>query len=133
MLGTSIVKAIATGKRPVQQNNISWSNLSLGKVALNQTKRKQKRQVLSPNIILCILKKVSLTITSGINQPPMNRIALKVDISTIEQYSPRKKNTKMMLECSVKKPATNSDSIKIKLYALPGPPGGGAGSVRTLR
>jgi len=54
--------------------------------------------------------KVSLTKTSGINHPPKNNIALKVDINTIEQYSPRKKNTNIIEECSVKYPATNSDS-----------------------
>lgn len=59
---------------------------------------------------LCILKKVSLTKSSGINQPPKNRIALKVDISTIEQYSPKKKNTNIIDECSVINPATSSDS-----------------------
>jgi hypothetical protein len=30
--------------------------------------------------------------------------------NTIEEYSPRKKNTNGTEECSVKKPATNSDS-----------------------
>jgi len=101
---------MATGSKESQQKVIIWSYLTLGSVALNQTNRKQKRQVLSPSMILCILKNVSLTISSGISHPPINRIALKVDINTIEQYSPRKKNTKMILECSVKKPATNSDS-----------------------
>jgi hypothetical protein len=31
--------------------------------------------------------------------------------NTIEEYSPRKKNTNGTEECSVKKPATNSDSV----------------------
>ena len=53
---------------------------------------------------------MSLTISSGITYPPKNRIAVSVDISTIEQYSARKKNTKMIELCSVKNPATNSDS-----------------------
>lgn len=79
-------------------------------MALNQTNTKQNKQVLRPKIILCILKKVSLTKSSGINQPPVNKIAVKVDIRTIDEYSPKKKNTKITLECSVKKPATNSDS-----------------------
>lgn len=42
--------------------------------------------------------------------PPKNRIAVSVLISTILQYSARKKKTKIMDECSVKKPATSSDS-----------------------
>ena len=61
MLGISIVKAIAIGSIPVQQKSINWSYLNLGNVALNQTNRKQNRQVLSPKIILCILKKVGFT------------------------------------------------------------------------
>lgn len=42
--------------------------------------------------------------------PPRNRTAVSVDIRTIEQYSARKKNTKIIDECSVKNPATSSDS-----------------------
>ena len=42
--------------------------------------------------------------------PPRNRIAVKVDIRTILPYSARKKNTKIIPECSVMKPATSSDS-----------------------
>jgi hypothetical protein len=53
---------------------------------------------------------VSLMNSSGMLYPPKNRIAVSVDISTIEQYSPRKKNTKIIPLCSVKKPATSSDS-----------------------
>jgi hypothetical protein len=37
--------------------------------------------------------KVSFTKTSGINQPPVNKIAVSVLINTMEQYSPKKKNT----------------------------------------
>lgn len=47
---------------------------------------------------------------SGMIYPPMNKIAEKADIRTILQYSARKKNTKIIPECSVKKPATSSDS-----------------------
>lgn len=53
---------------------------------------------------------VSFTNISGSNQPPVNKIALKELISTIEQYSPKKKNTNIIALCSVKNPATNSDS-----------------------
>jgi len=34
--------------------------------------------------------------------------------NTIEEYSPKKKKTKGTDECSVKKPATNSDSASCK-------------------
>ena len=42
--------------------------------------------------------------------PPRNRIAVNVDIRTILPYSARKKNTKIIPECSVINPATSSDS-----------------------
>jgi hypothetical protein len=71
---------------------------------------KQNRQVLRARIIACRLINVSFTNTSGIRYPPKNRIAVRVLISTILQYSARKKNTKIIDECSVKNPATSSDS-----------------------
>ena len=70
-------------------------------------------------MIACKLTKLSFINSSGINQPPVNKIALKELIITIEQYSPKKKNTKIIAECSVKNPATNSDSrIKEKFYVI---------------
>ena len=53
------MKAIAKGNRFSQQKVANWSNLNLGKVALNQTKIKQNIQVLKPNIKDCILKNES--------------------------------------------------------------------------
>ena len=41
-------------------------------------------------------------------------MAVKVDINTILQYSAKKKNTKIIPECSVKNPATSSDSASGK-------------------
>lgn len=111
MLGTSIVKAIATGNNCVHIANINWSYRTRGKVALECTNKNTKKQVFRPKIIACRLIIVSFTNTSGINQPPVNKIALRVLINNIEQYSPKKKNTKIMAECSVKNPATNSDSV----------------------
>jgi hypothetical protein len=61
-------------------------------------------------MIDCRFINVSLTTISGDKYPPKNNIIVKVDINTIEQYSPRKKKTNIIEECSVKKPATNSDS-----------------------
>jgi len=51
---------------------------------------------------------------SGILYPPKNSIAEIQLNNTIELYSPKKKNTNGTLECSVKKPATNSDSASCK-------------------
>ncbi len=69
---------------------------------------KQKIHVFSASTIDCRLMKVSLTISSGIRYPPRNRIAVRHDINTMLQYSAKKKNTKMILLCSVKNPPTNS-------------------------
>ena len=65
-LGTSTISAITTGRNPVQQSEISWSNRSRGRVARNHTNVKQNRQVFSASTIACTLMNVSLTISSGI-------------------------------------------------------------------
>lgn len=49
--GNNIIKAITNGNNTVQQNNINWSNLILGKLALIQIKTKIIIQDLKPNII----------------------------------------------------------------------------------
>ena len=110
ILGTRITRAIATGSSPVQQNTISPSYRIRGNVARNHTNKNVNRQVFSPSTILCRFTNVSLMNSSGMLYPPRNRIALSVDIRTILQYSPRKKNTKIIPLCSVKNPATSSDS-----------------------
>lgn len=48
--GTNIIKAITKGKSTVQQNDINWSNLILGKDALAQIKIKIITQVFSPKV-----------------------------------------------------------------------------------
>lgn len=105
-----MIKATATGNRFNQHKEINWSYLNLGKVALNHTKKKQKIQVFKPNIIAWRFKKESFTNNSGKLYPPKNKIAVKQLNKTIEEYSPKKKKTKGTDECSVKNPATNSDS-----------------------
>lgn len=52
------MRPITSGRRVSQQAEISWSNLSLGRLALNQTKAKQNRQVFRAIIMLCRLIKV---------------------------------------------------------------------------
>jgi len=61
-------------------------------------------------MIDCKLIKESLINNSGIWYPPKNKIEVIQLNKTIEAYSAKKKKTKGTLECSVKKPATNSDS-----------------------
>lgn len=79
-------------------------------MALNQTKIKQKIHVLKPRIADCKFIIESLTNNSGIWYPPKNKIEVIALNNIIEEYSAKKKKTKGTLECSVKKPATNSDS-----------------------
>ena len=114
MQGINIIKATAKGNIPNQQNSINWSNLILGKVALNHTNKKQKKQVFKARIIDCRLKIVSFVKISPALQPPNHNIEDIVENNTIEEYSAKKKNTKGTLECSVKKPATNSDSASCR-------------------
>lgn len=61
-------------------------------------------------MILSIDSIDSFTKISGIEYPPKNNIAVIHENKTIEEYSARKKNTNIIEECSVKKPATSSDS-----------------------
>ena len=75
---------------------------------------KQNKQVFKPKIIDCKLIKESFTNISGKLYPPKKKIAVKQLNKTIEEYSPKKKNTKGTEECSVKNPATSSDSASCK-------------------
>jgi hypothetical protein len=61
-----------------------------------------------------MLKKVLFINISGILYPPINNIAVIQLNNTIELYSAKKKKTKGTLECSVKKPATSSDSASCR-------------------
>ena len=110
ILGTNIIKATATGKRFNQHKSINWSHLNLGKLALNQTNKKQNKQVLIPKIIDWILKTLLLINNSGILYPPKNNIAVIQLNKTIELYSPKKKKTKGTALYSVINPETSSDS-----------------------
>lgn len=112
--GTIATNAIAIGNKLHHMNVINWSYRNRGNVARVHTKKNINKQVFNPKIILCKLINELLTNNSGTLYPPKNRILLKHDINTIEQYSPRKKNTKIIPECSVKNPATNSDSASGK-------------------
>jgi hypothetical protein len=55
---------------------------------------------------------------SGKLYPPKKKIGVIVLKSTIEEYSLKKKKTKIIEECSTKKPATNSDSKIFLNYNL---------------
>ena len=114
MLGTNIIKATHRGNKFNQHNWINWSYLNLGKVALTQTNKKQNIHVFKPKIKDCKLIRDSLTKISGRWYPPKKNIAVIHENNTIELYSAKKKKTKGTDECSVKKPATNSDSASCK-------------------
>ena len=108
--GTKIIKATTTGNKFNQHNWINWSYLNLGNVARTHTNKKQNIHVLIPNIIDCKFIKDSFINNSGILYPPKNNMAVIVLNNTIELYSAKKKKTKIIELCSVKNPATNSDS-----------------------
>lgn len=114
ILGTRTSRAIAIGSIPVQQNTISVSYRIRGRVARIHTNTNIKNRALIPRITDCRLINDELLKISGIWYPPINRIAVNVDISTILQYSARKKNTKIIPLCSVIKPATSSLSASTR-------------------
>ncbi len=107
------MKATAIGSKYNQQNWINWSYLNLGNVALNKTNKKQKKHVFIPNIKLCKFITESLRNISGKLYPPKKNILVMQLNNTIDEYSPKKKNTKIVAPCSVKNPATSSDSYFI--------------------
>lgn len=111
-----MINDTAKGISDFQQKWANWSNRSLGKVALNQTKTKQIKQVFKPKTIACILNMLSFSNKIGKLKPPKKKIEVIVEKSIIELYSLKKKKTKGTLECSVKKPATNSDSKNEKNF-----------------
>lgn len=120
------------GNNIVQQYDISWSNLILGKEALTHMNVKIAKQVFNPNIrpqlkpCKVVVNKLLFSKLFPNNRstresevtkskyPPKNRILVKIQINTILAYSAKKKNTKMAAECSVIKPETNSDSASAK-------------------
>jgi hypothetical protein len=117
-LGTRITSAMTTGMKPIQHMVMSCSYRSRGRVARNHTKTNAKTQVLSASTIACVLINVSLTTISGITYPPKKRIAVSELISTIDAYSARKKNTKIIAECSVKNPATKSLPVVVEVRRI---------------
>ena len=108
------MNATATGSKFNQHNSIKASYLILGNVALNQTNIKQNIHVFSPNTIDCKFITELFMNISGILYPPKKNMAVIQENNTIELYSAKKKKTKGTLECSVKKPATNSDSASCR-------------------
>ena len=112
--GTKIISATATGSRFNQHKSINWSYRSLGRVARTNTNKKQGKQVFKPKNIDCKLKIDSFTKISGILYPPKNNIDVIDENKIIELYSLKKKNTKIIELCSVKNPATSSDSASCR-------------------
>ena len=113
-VGTTNINATTIGNNCNQHKVISWSYLNLGKVALTNTNKKQNKQVFKPKNIDCKLINVSFINNSGKLNPPKNNMAEILLNKTIELYSAKKKNTNMIELCSVKKPATNSDSASCR-------------------
>nr|YP_010194629.1 hypothetical protein LKZ09_mgp05 [Conidiobolus polyspermus]QZZ81368.1 hypothetical protein [Conidiobolus polyspermus] len=97
------------GNKPVHANNINWSNLNLGKLALIHININNIIDVLNPNPIGSIH-----LLSIGTKYPPKNNIDVTTDINIIFPYSPKKKYAKDNDECSVINPATSSDSASGK-------------------
>lgn len=62
------MNATAVGSTYSQQTSISWSYRSRGNVALNHTKKKQNKQVLSPKPIAGIFKYKSFILKAYVNR-----------------------------------------------------------------
>ena len=73
--------------------DINWSYLNLGNTPRINTIKKQNTKVLMPKTKLSTLKMELLTKTKGNINPPQKKIAVKVDIRTILEYSAKKKKT----------------------------------------
>lgn len=99
------------GIRPSQQNSTRSLNRTRGRLARSQIKTKINTQVLRPSTKDSILINVLLAIISGPQSyPPKKRIAVRELIRTMLPYSAKKNITKIIELCSVKNPATSSDS-----------------------
>jgi hypothetical protein len=110
--------AIKNNKYPVVMGRkifhpifINWSYRYRGNAARTSINKKQ-------NIVSFILKIISgliqlKHIRPG-NQPPKNKIVIKVDINSILLYSPKKNIAKIIEEYSTLYPATNSASASGK-------------------
>ena len=96
-----------------QDNDINWSYLYLGKVALTQINKN--------TIKINLLKnqnqpgtKYNKVMFKGGNHPPKKRHTVKLDINKIEEYSAKKNKTKPTAEYSTLYPETSSDSASGK-------------------
>lgn len=58
--------------------------------------------------------RISTSHEKSIKKPPKKRLAVRIHISKIDEYSARKKKTKITAACSVMNPETNSDSASAK-------------------
>lgn len=99
MLAVSIKKLKDVGKKDFQPNCISWSYLYLGNVARVSIKK------VAPNAIFKLNQKLPGSILKGVrlkrgNQPPKNKIAAKVLIKSILEYSAKKNKAKVIAEYS---------------------------------
>lgn len=113
--GITIINAIIIGNKIVQQKDISWSNLILGKDALTHIKIKIIKQVFNPKLKLLIRpNSIVYSLLKLAKNPPTNNTTENIQIRTILAYSAKKKNTNTLAECSVIKPETNSDSASAK-------------------
>lgn len=110
---TKMTHANDSGRNTFHPSRINWSYLYLGKAARIQTKRNNHTIILIPN------QKVGgshcrRTVLKGGYHPPQKKIVVKVLITIIFAYSPRKNKANPMEEYSTLYPATNSASASGK-------------------
>lgn len=91
--GINKIKAMVNGSMWAQPRLISWSNLRRAKLARIQIRNNTNGTAM---------------------EIPNYKTKNKVDIVSMLVYSPKKKKAKLTALCSVKKPATNSDSASGK-------------------
>jgi hypothetical protein len=75
-------------------NDINWSYLNRGNTPLINTIKKQNTNVLIPNPKAAKLRIVLFVKINGKTNPPQKKIAIKLDIRTMLEYSAKKKKTK---------------------------------------
>lgn len=87
---------MTSGRSVSQHAVISWSNLILGRLALNQTNAKQNTQVFRARITLWKLMKVYCSKITGRWKPPKKKIVVRALMRIMLLYSARKKKTKII-------------------------------------
>lgn len=99
------------GSKTFQHKRINWSIRKRGKDERTHIKKIRRIETFIAKIRLSLKNKPK---GQKIFQPPKKTITVKKHIKIIELYSAKKKSAKPILEYSILKPETNSDSASGK-------------------